>query len=206
MEKKQKFDSVKERTLECLRRVVLVDENRRNEIDAWLDEAIDSGDLELYFMEREGRSVEELSSVAKQLRAGFDPETIKEGIISGSLNIGNIIIGDETNSIGESEQTGEDKTVGEPTEKTKESMTLKGVSHDTRHWRTMIDYNYESEFGDMASFRISVSRWSIPDQKRREKEKKHNEQVAKIVEIAENKAQNNGKVKKSNKKEEDSTF
>ena len=194
MEKKQKFDSVKKRTLECLRQVVLVDENRRNEIDAWLDEAIDNGDLELYFMEREGRQVEDLSSVARQLYAGIDAETIKENLTSGLFGLGNIQVGEGVISIGEGDgqdaSDGADEQEGtksKTSKKKEDSMTLRGVSHNTRHWRTMIDYDYESEFGDRATFRISVSRWSISEQKRQAKIAKRNEQVAKIVQSAESK-------------------
>ena len=186
MEQKQRFDSVKERTLECLRQVVLVDANRRNEIDAWLEQALDNGDLELYFAEREGRSFEDLSSVAKQLKAGIDAETIKAGITQGLFGVklkddrGTIGIGG--GDTGETKGT-EQEDEGEESQKPKDSFKISRIGYDHRRWRTMLDFNYESEYGDRASFRVSVSRWSIPDQKRSEKENGHNKAVAKVASL-----------------------
>lgn len=157
MEQKQRFDTVKARTLECLRQVVIVDSTRKNEIDAWLDEAIQNGDLELYFAEREGRSIDDLSSIARQLKAGIDAETIKENATKGLFGLSIQSIDGGFVGI----ESGEDTTnVVEDTKKGKDTLTQRvEIKKESRDWKALIYMDYESEFGDTASFRLDYSRW-----------------------------------------------
>ena len=177
MEQKPRFDSVKARTLECLRQVVIVDEARRNEIEAWLDQAIESGDLELYFAEREGRSFDDLSSIAKQIKAGIDPETIKENATKGLFGLSTQIKGEGFISIGvgsleqvQNEDLENEQTISTPK---KDTMTQRvEIKKESRDWKTLIYMDYESEFGDTASFRLDYSRWDKNKIKKKEIGKK----------------------------------
>ena len=154
MEQKQRFDTVKARTLECLRQVVIVDSTRKNEIDAWLDEAIQNGDLELYFAEREGRSIDDLSSIARQLKAGIDAETIKENATKGLFGLSIQSIDDGTIGIEAGEEQVEEASKG------KDTLTQRvEIKKESRDWKALIYMDYESEFGDTASFRLDYSRW-----------------------------------------------
>ena len=79
------FNLAHDNVNECLRKMIVIDNSRKEELRSWLDQAIGSAFMEYTIAKQENIPEDKLSSIAQYLSQGLDQKEIEENVINNLL-------------------------------------------------------------------------------------------------------------------------